>query len=236
MPKKLTHEEYIQRVYNLTQDEYTVLEEYVNADVKILTRHNTCGHEWKISPFHFKEGKRCPKCAGNIKKTTKQYIKELLELTNGEYSLLGEYNGANNKTAFIHNSPECDFNVFETSPSSIKRGRGCPVCALKRRSGKNHFKYNPNLSEKDRNRWVRNNHKYRVWRDSILKENDYTCDKCGSRGGDLNVHHLNSWDLFVNERYNKDNGVVLCVNCHDNFHKKYGYGKNTKEQYYEFKK
>ncbi|MFP3467817.1 HNH endonuclease, partial [Leifsonia sp. SIMBA_070] len=66
----------------------------------------------------------------------------------------------------------------------------------------------------------------------------YTCDLCGKQGkwGDgLNAHHLNSYDWDKQNRTNIDNGITLCKKCHMDFHKKYGYGKNTKEQYSKFK-
>lgn len=51
----------------------------------------------------------------------------------------------------------------------------------------------------------------------------------------MNAHHLNAWASFPQERYDVENGVCLCQNCHDRFHDTYGKGKNTKEQFYEFK-
>jgi hypothetical protein len=58
---------------------------------------------------------------------------------------------------------------------------------------------------------------------------------CGRRGIAVNAHHLNAWASFPNERYDVDNGVCLCVFDHERFHQIYGKGKNTKEQFEEYK-
>lgn len=35
-------------------------------------------------------------------------------------------------------------------------------------------------------------------------------------------------------RYDIENGITLCDVCHKGFHKKHGYGRNTKEQFREY--
>ena len=72
----------------------------------------------------------------------------------------------------------------------------------------------------------------------VMERDNFTCDICGfygKWGEGLNVHHLNSYDWDVNNRTNINNGITLCEECHTDFHKMNGYGKNTKEQYIEFK-
>lgn len=68
-----------------------------------------------------------------------------------------------------------------------------------------------------------------------IRKSNYTCDISGKRGGDLQVHHKNAWLSFPDERYDIDNLVCLSEEVHKKFHKLYGSGKNTKEQYEEFK-
>ncbi len=75
-----------------------------------------------------------------------------------------------------------------------------------------------------------------LWRKSCLERDNFTCQKCGQRGGELNAHHINNFAEFPESRTTIENGIVLCKRCHLNFHKKYGYKNNTKEQLEEFLK
>lgn len=73
------------------------------------------------------------------------------------------------------------------------------------------------------------------WRENIFKRDKYTCIICSSKGVKLNAHHLNSWNKFKEERFLESNGITLCDSCHRDFHKKYGYGDNTKKQFEDYK-
>ena len=74
------------------------------------------------------------------------------------------------------------------------------------------------------------------WAKQIKARDNYTCQLCGRYGIPLNSHHLNSWDAFEDQRYDLNNGLTLCVRCHDRFHNVYGRGKNTRFQFLQFKK
>jgi Zn ribbon nucleic-acid-binding protein/uncharacterized protein with PIN domain len=80
---KRTTEEYKEIVKNLVGDEYDVLGEYVNTGIKVLTKHNTCGHEYEVRPDDFIRGRRCPKCANtgisNLEKEIGEYIKNIYD-------------------------------------------------------------------------------------------------------------------------------------------------------------
>ena len=232
---KKTTKQFKEQVKKLSNDEYEVLSEYINDATHVKLKHKKCGYEWQGTPSHFIQGRRCPKCAGNLKKTTEQFKKELEKMYNGEYELVSEYNGAHSKVVIKHNSPVCNYSHYNTAPTDILSGKRCPKCDVINRSGENHWKYNPLLTPQDRMKRDMQNGKIRIWRLKIFERDDFTCDICKKRGDDLNAHHLNSWDAYVSERYKLENGVTLCAECHSNFHKRYGYGNNTVDQYLEYK-
>lgn len=110
-----------------------------------------------------------------------------------------------------------------------------PVCSKECRAILNHnIHYDdsiPNeIRQTDRNLIPQN----RVFINSVMERDDYTCQVCHSKGGDLAVHHLNGYNWDVDNRYNPDNGVTLCERCHREFHTMFGYGNNTKEQFNEY--
>lgn len=102
--------------------------------------------------------------------------------------------------------------------------------------GENSPNWNPLLTTEDRVRG-RKYVEYYMFIKEVLTRDDHTCRICGlysKWGNGLNAHHLNSYDWDIRNRTNPDNGITLCKACHSSFHKRYGYGKNTREQFREF--
>lgn len=63
---------------------------------------------------------------------------------------------------------------------------------------------------------------------------NYRCELTG-RPGFLNVHHLNGYVCFPNQRADLNNLIVLATDVHKHFHSIYGKnGDNTIEQFDEF--
>lgn len=232
--KNPTQSEYIERVDILSNGEYEVVGEFKGENTKVLKRHKICGFEWDVTPTHFKSGRRCPKCSGRVRKTPEYFRKEIFELVGDEYEVRSDYSGAKNKVAFFHNSDECGGNVFKMNPTDFLSGKRCPACADIARSGENHWRYNPNLTETDRQKRDMQNGEIRKWRDKVYERDAYTCQVCGEVGKELNAHHLNSWDKHPDDRFELSNGVTLCKPCHKDFHGIYGYGSNTSEQFTEY--
>lgn len=72
------------------------------------------------------------------------------------------------------------------------------------------------------------------WKKRVLERDNFICQCCGQSGGKLVVHHINNFSEFEELRTVVDNGIVLCEDCHNLFHKKYGYYGNTYEQIEEY--
>lgn len=121
---KLTHNEYVKRVFKIHGSEITVLEAYRSIYSKVVHKHS-CGHEWRTTPKLILNGRSCPVCFGSIKKTKEQYNEEILTRFNGEYSLVGDYEGASVKSLHLHE--RCQ-NTWFIKPNSLLSGYGCPFC------------------------------------------------------------------------------------------------------------
>lgn len=226
---KKTNEQFLNEVYNLVKNDYTFKEKYKNAKTKILVQHNVCGYNYYVSPTNFLSGTRCPACAKNFKDNS-LFLKEVEKLVGNEYEVLDTYISKRHEIFFKHNT--CG-TVFKKIPETFLIGRRCPKCGLERRSKENHYKYNPNLTQEDRAKRDMFKGKIKKWRNKVFARDNYKCRKC-SKKGKLNAHHIMSWDKNINERFDVDNGVTLCEECHKSFHSIYGYGDNNKIQFLNF--
>jgi len=83
---------------------------------------------------------------------------------------------------------------------------------------------------------IRNDVESRLWREAVFARDNWTCQKCGERGGKLNAHHIFNFAEYPELRLAIDNGITFCDKCHKKFHKKYGTKNNTREQLEEFLK
>ena len=64
----------------------------------------------------------------------------------------------------------------------------------------------------------RRSSKYKKWKASVLERDKNKCKICGAKEH-LVVHHIKHFADNINERYNIDNGMTLCENCHKEVHK-----------------
>lgn len=79
-------------------------------------------------------------------------------------------------------------------------------------------------------RWDRLQPKYKLWRISVFSRDNFTCQKCMKKANYLQAHHIFNWIDNPDKRYEKENGITFCKDCHIEFHRKYGKRYNTEKQ------
>jgi 5-methylcytosine-specific restriction endonuclease McrA len=132
---------------------------------------------------------------------------------------------------------ETSSNKKRISPKQYAKAVACSIkCASKIRgakfSGENNNHWKGGISKE--NNIVRGSSEYREWRKKVFVRDNFTCCKCGKRGGNLEAHHIDGFNIKKDLRFNVDNGTTLCSVCHNNFHIEFGRGDNTLEQFILF--
>jgi len=139
---------------------------------------------------------------------------------------------------------KCENNIHDDYERKIAnsniRGFKCPICVRNnqvRLKGKNHPNWKGTTPE---NVLARMNLDYKNWRQDVYARDGYLCQCCLNKTHDrLQAHHIYSFALYPNLRYEIYNGITLCDQCHDNhfkgsFHQTYGTLDNTPEQLEEY--
>lgn len=94
---------------------------------------------------------------------------------------------------------------------------------------KNYFYINGNGSSQE---WI--SPKAKRFKRMIFKNFGRVCCVCKKEKREMNIHHIYSRNKFPEKTYDIENVVVICKECHMEFHSMYGFGNNTKNQFYEF--
>lgn len=61
---------------------------------------------------------------------------------------------------------------------------------------------------------IRHSTEYKEWRLQVFGRDDFTCRRCGVRGVYLEAHHVKGFAEFPKLRFDVDNGLTLCKECH----------------------
>ena len=88
---------------------------------------------------------------------------------------------------------------------------------------------------------LRSGIEFRTWRERVFAKDKWVCMRCKRKRkkGDrtiLHPHHILNFSTYSELRCLDSNGITLCKECHELFHKIYGKNNNTKEQLNKFLK
>lgn len=132
MGRKLSNEDFVNRIKTLVGDEYTFLEQYKGRHSKLKCRHNSCGYVWNVEAGAFLgnknfKGSRCPQCCSvnNHQKSHATFKKQVHDLTSGEYELVSHYKNARTKVKILHK--KCG-HTYDVTPNSFLNNSRCWYC------------------------------------------------------------------------------------------------------------
>lgn len=140
MGRKLTNEEFLQKLRDLGRDDLIPLEEYKGSNIKIKWRctNPDCNHEWESKPNTIiTNGCGCPKCGINRgsgpQPKTKEELQNIVNNLNKNLIILSDYKGGKSKIKVKGKEDNCN-HEWEVSYNSLKDKRKqnkCPICHKK---------------------------------------------------------------------------------------------------------
>ena len=149
--KRKTHEEYVKEVKEKNPN-VEVIDEYINANTKILHKCLTHNIEWKIKPSQVLYGQGCCYCriekrADKQRKTHEQYMEEL-KIKNSTIVPIEKY--INAKTPILHKCVKHLIQI-EIAPTQVLEGYQCIECQKERNQKKFNEQYINNLKARNLN-------------------------------------------------------------------------------------
>jgi 5-methylcytosine-specific restriction endonuclease McrA len=81
-------------------------------------------------------------------------------------------------------------------------------------SSDKHYKWKGGISKGYREQKSMHIPEYKSWRSKVFERDNWTCQTCGKRGCYLEAHHIKEWAKFPELRFDINNGVTLCYECH----------------------
>ncbi len=111
-----------------------------------------------------------------------------------------------------------DISDAQRGKPNKNKGRSGEVNALYRKGymlrGEANTNYKGEQSLTRRNSLIRVSADFQEWRLKVFTRDDYTCQHCGKRGGNLHAHHIKPFAKYPELRFVVDNGLTLCIPCH----------------------
>lgn len=126
MGKLKTNEQFVNEFHESqkTDKNINIIGKYINNKHGIECLCKKCGYTWSPRPTSILSGAGCPKCKGNLKKTTNEFAEEMRSVSDC-IDVIGEYTGSHNKIKCYCKICNSD---FWSSPTHLLNGKGCPSC------------------------------------------------------------------------------------------------------------
>ena len=157
---------------------------------------------------------RCSACCNRITAKSNPHLFHKGEHNGVEFQK-GEHYSPENEFKKGHPSGAVPKGAHVSPNTEFKKGhKNPPGCGFTTENigGENHWNWQGGITPL--NHRDRDKAEYITWRVNVYKRDDYTCHDCGKRGIYLHAHHLKGWTKYPELRFDVDNGISLCRECH----------------------
>ena len=138
MPKRLTEEEFRNRLKEVSNDTIEVLDDVYKGTQETYTfRCKVCGYEWKTKGYSVLQGHGCRKCYDKRNSESRLYpieeVQRRIDESGSETEIIGDYIDTKHKCKAM--CRKCG-NVWYPNVGDIMYGHGCPKCAKNTKNNK----------------------------------------------------------------------------------------------------
>lgn len=186
-----------------------------------------CGRTTLMSYDHVRRGGLCSGCAYE-RNGRRNYTYEEAVIMFEQLGLELLTTGKVRMKDGVEYKCECGrigYSIF----ANVLKGSRCRDCTIENNSGDNHPMFDPEMTDEERARKridiINSN-----WSYDVRSRDEFSCQICRYNRGTV-AHHVFSYKEYPELRTELDNGVTLCMRCHQDFHQHYGYGKNDLDQF-----
>lgn len=119
---------FLQDIKNIHGDNLLVLDSYTHSKTKVNILCNICSNTWGITPNDLKAGHGCPTCAqvATNDRVAASFLSTIADIHKDNLIVLSPYISSKAKVECV--CIKC-YHIWATTPSLLKRGSGCPICA-----------------------------------------------------------------------------------------------------------
>lgn len=130
MPRKLTNDEFLNKVKVIHGDKFEFYDEYIGSQVKMNIHCNICNSNFISTANILLSGKGCKKCSDlRIRKTEDDFVNNMKKVYNNKFTLISDYTGMKNNITV-----ECNIHHKQKTLRArtfIKGNTGCDDCYMK---------------------------------------------------------------------------------------------------------